>query len=150
MEVTQGAWELPPSAACAEGRGRLPWPGVDAGVPSSPSWGCTAGFPAGRGTCGAVGVCGDDASVGRRRGCARWGRLNRGRASDCCASSTQTRCRCRSASRPRHLLHHRRTGISPLRPQCYQGLYCCDAAHPRFSSSRCSGSLQQHGRENTV
>lgn len=145
--VMRGAWQPTVSAARAEGRGRLR-PGVDAGVPSSPSWGCKAGFLAGRGTCGADGACGGDVSAGRRRGCARWGRPTRGRASDCCVWSIPIRCRCQSGSPPRRLQHHHQRGISPRHPQCCQDLYCCDAARPRFSSSRCSDSLQEYGKEN--
>ncbi len=117
--VEPGAWGLWASAACEEERERLPWLGAGAGVPSSPSWGCKAGCPAGRETCGAAGACGDDASAGRRRGCARWGRLNRGHASGCCGWSILIRCRCQSASRLRRL---RQRGISPRHPRCCQDL----------------------------
>lgn len=141
-EVKLDAWKVWAAAACEGGHERPPWPGVGAGAPSLPSWGCKAGCPAGRGTCGAAGACGGGASAGRRRGCARWGQRNRGRAAGCCGWSTPIRYRCRSVSQPRHLLRPRRRGISPLRPQCCRDLYCCDVAHPRFSSTRCSGSLE--------
>lgn len=120
--VEPGAWRLWASAACEEERERLPWLGAGAGVPSSPSWGCKAGYPVGKETCEAVGACGGDATAGKRRGCARWGQLSRGRASGCCGWSIQIRCRCRSASQPRRLLRPRQRGISPLRPQCCRGL----------------------------
>lgn len=120
--VEPDAWGPWPSAVREEERERSPWPGVGAGVPSSPSWGCKAGCPVGRETCGVAGACGDDASAGRRRGCARWERLNRGRASGCCGWSIRIHCRCRSANRPRHLLRPRRRGISPLRPRCCRDL----------------------------
>lgn len=115
-----GAWRLWGSAACEEERERSPWLGVGAGVPSSPSWGCKAGCPAGKETCEAVGACGDDATAARRRGCARWGRLNRDHASGCCGWSIRIRCRCQSASH--RLRHPRRRGISPLHPQCCPAL----------------------------
>lgn len=117
--VERGAWGLWASAACEEERERLPWPGAGAGVPSSPSWGCKAGYPEGKETCGAAGACGDDASAGMMRGCARWGRLNRGHASSCCGWSILIRCRCRSES---HLPRPRQRGISPLHQRCCQDL----------------------------
>lgn len=120
--VEPGAWRLWASAACEEERERSPWPGEGAGGPSSPSWGCKAGYLAGRETCGAAGACGDDASAGRRRGCARWGRLNRGRVSGCCGWSILIRCRCQSVNQPRRLLHPRQRGISPLHPRCFRDL----------------------------
>lgn len=139
--VEQGAWELWTAAVREEERERLPWPGVGAGVPSSPSWGCKAGYLAGRGTCGAAGACGDDVSAGRRRGCARWGRLNHGHASGCCEWSILIHCRCQSESRPLQLLHPRQRGISLLRRRCCRGLYCCGVALPRFLLIHCFGSL---------
>lgn len=140
-EVKPGAWGLQAAAACEEEHERLPWPGAGAGAPSSPSWGCKAGYLVGRETCGVVGACGDDVSAGRRRGCAHWGQQNRGRAASCCEWSILIRCRCRSASQPRHLLHPRQREISPLHPRCCRDLYCHDVAHPRFSSIHCFGSL---------
>lgn len=139
--VELDAWRVWGAAACAGERVQPPLLGVGAGVPSSPSWGCKAGCLAGRGKCGAAGGYGDDVSAGRRHGCARWGRLNRGHASGCYVWSTPIRCRCLSESQPRHLLQPHQRGISPLHPQCSQDLCCCDAARPRFSSSRCFGSL---------
>lgn len=144
-----GAWRAWGAAARGGERVRPPLLGAHAGAPSSPSLGCRAGCPAGRGKCGAAVACGDDASAGRRRGCARWGRPNRGRASGCCAWSTPIRYRCRSESQPRQLLHPHQRGISPLRPLCCQDLCCCDVCRPRFSWSRCFGSLWSE-KENTV
>lgn len=139
--VELGALEVWGVAAREKERVQLPLLGVGAGVPSSPSWGCKVGYLGGRGKCGAAGAYGDDASAGRRRGCARWGQLNRGHASGCYVWSTPIRCRCQSESQRHHLLHPHQTGISPPHPRCCRDLYCCDAAHPRFSSSRCFGSL---------
>lgn len=148
--VTLGAWGLSVAAVRVEERERSPWQGVDAGVPSSPSWGCKAGCPAGRETCGAAGVCGDDGSAGTRRGCARWGRPNRGRASGCCGWSIPIRFRCPSASQLRRLRRLRQRGTSPLHPRCCRGLYCCGVAHPRSLSSHCFGSLWTRSRESVL
>lgn len=120
--VEPGAWRLWASAACEEERERSPWLGAGAEGPSSPSWGCTSGYPAGKETCEAVGACGDDATAGRRRGCARWGQLNRGRASGCCGWSIRIRCHYRSESQPRRLLHPHPRGISLRRPRCCRDL----------------------------
>ena len=142
-EVKLGAWLW--AFAAGEGeRERLPWPRAGAAAPSSPSWGCRAGCPAGRETCGGVGGYGDDASAGRRRGCAHWAQ-HCGLAAGCCGWSTLIRCRCLSASRPRHhLLLHRQREISPLHPQCCRDLYCYDVARPRFLSIHCFGSLRSN------
>lgn len=118
-----------------------PWLGVGAGGPSSPSWGCTAGCRGGTATCAAPGACGGGATAGWKRGCARWGRPSRGRASGCCGWSTRIHCRYRTASLPRRLRLLRPRATSPLHPRCCQDLWCCGAARPRSSSSRCSGSL---------
>lgn len=143
--VAPGAWGLSVAAACVGERERSPWLGVGAGVPSSPSWGCKAGCLAGRETCGGVGACGDDVSAGRRRGCARWGRPNRGRASGCCGWSILIRFRCRSVSHPHRLLLPRQRGTSPLLPRCCRGLYWFDVARPRSLSIHCFGSLRCAG-----
>lgn len=103
------------ASAAGEGEcGWPPWPDVDAGVPSSPSWGCTAEYQVDTETSEEAGACGGDATAVRRHGYARWERLNRGHASGCCGSSILIHYRCRNASlllplRPlRGIYHHRR------------------------------------------
>lgn len=145
----RGAWRLWAAAVGGEERELSPWPGGDAGEPSSPSWGCRAGCLGGRGTCGGAGACGDDVSAGRRRGCARWGRPSRDRVSSCYEWSIRIRCHCPNASLPLRLLHPHQMGTSP-RPPCCRGLYCCGAARPRFLSTHCCGSLQGGKQRNTV
>lgn len=120
--VEPGAWLLWPSAVGEEECEQLPWLGVDAGVPSSPSWGCTAGYPVGKETCVAAVAYGGDVIAGRRRGCAHWGQLSHGHASGYCGWSIPIRYHCRSVSQPRHLLHLHQRGIYHLRPQCCQDL----------------------------
>lgn len=118
--VELGAWLW--AAAAGEGECEWPpWPDVGAGVPSSPSWGCTAEYQVDTETSEEAGACGGDAIAVRRRGYARWEQLNHGHASGCCGWSTLIHYRCQNASLlllPLHLLR----GIYHLRPQCCQDL----------------------------